>query len=130
MVKRSEAFPKNWMTAADLAGKPDVVTIKNVTFEPIKGLDGKEKEKVVVYVARKYKPLILNATNFDSITAITGSDETDDWPGTKIEYYPSTVPVNGQIKDCIRIRKPETVAKAKPKKGSDTPPAFNDEIPH
>jgi hypothetical protein len=66
MVKRSDAFPKNWMTAADLDGKPD----------------------------------------------------------------PSTVPVNGQIKDCIRIRKPETVAKTKPKKGSDTPPAFNDEIPH
>ena len=122
MVKRSDAFPKNWMTAADLDGKSDVVTIKTVTLEPIKGLDGKEKEKVVVYVARKYKPLILNATNFDSITAITGSDETDDWPGTKIEYYPSTVPVNGQIKDCIRIRKPETVAKAKPKKGSDTRP--------
>ena len=130
MVKRSDAFPKNWMTAADLAGKPDVVTIKTVTLEPIKGLDGKEKEKVVVYVARKYKPLILNATNFDSIAAIAGSDETDDWPGTKVEYYPSTVPFNGQIKDCIRIRKPGTVAKAKLKKSDDPKPDFDDEIPH
>jgi hypothetical protein len=131
MVKRSDAFPKNWMTASDLGGKPDVVTIKTVTFEPIKGLDGKEKQKVVVYVARKYKPLILNVTNFDSIAAIAGSNDTDDWPGLKIEYVPSTVPFNGQIKDCVRIRKPETVAKAKSKKSADDPkPDYDDEIPH
>jgi hypothetical protein len=130
MVKRSEAFPKNWMSAADLGGKPDVATIKNVTLEPIKGLDGKEKEKVVVYVARKYKPLILNATNFDSIAAIAGSDETDDWPGTKIEYYPSTVSFNGQIKDCVRIRNPGAVTKGKSKKPDDTPPDFNDKVPY
>jgi hypothetical protein len=127
MVKRSEAFPKPWMAPGDLGGKPDVATIKVVTLEPIKGPDGKEKEKVVVYVARKYKPLILNATNFDSIAAIVGSDETDDWPGTKIEYYPSTVPVNGQIKDCVRIRKPGAMTKSK--KSDDPKPDLNDEIP-
>ena len=131
MVKRSEAFPKPWMAPADLNDKPDVVTIKVVTVEKIKGFDGKEKEVVVVYVARKYKPLIVNATNFDAIAAIAGSDETDDWPGTKIEYYPTTVPVNGQIKDCIRIRELQVAAKAKsepPKKKPDPGSEFNDEV--
>ena len=125
MVKRSEAFPSRWMSAADLNGKPDVATIKVVAQETVQG-----SQKLVVYVTSKYKPLILNKTNFDSIAAIADSGETDDWPKTKIEYYPSTVPYNGEIRDCVRIRRPGTVTKGKSKKPDDTPPDFNDKVPY
>jgi hypothetical protein len=123
MVKRSEAFPSRWMSAADLNGKPDVATIKVVAQETIQG-----SQKLVVYVTSKYKPLILNKTNFDSIAAIANSGETNDWPKTKIEYYPSTVPYNGEIRDCVRIRRPGTATKPKSKKSDDPKPDFDDEV--
>src|SRR5262249_47296553 len=85
MVTASDAFPSKYLKATDLSDGPAVVTIKLAELERIKGFDGKEQPKVVVYFAKKYKPLILNRTNFDAITDIADSGETDDWVGTRIE---------------------------------------------
>ena len=130
MVTASDAFPSKYLKATDLNDGPAVVTIKLAELERIKGFDGKEQPKVVVYFAKKYKPLILNRTNFDAITDIADSGETDDWVGTRIELYTTPVTFNGKTADGIRVRKPGT--EQKPKKAAPPPepkPDYDDEIP-
>ena len=130
MVTAADAFPSKYLKATDLDDGPNVATIKLVELEKIKGFDGKEQPKVVVYFARKYKPLILNRTNFDSITDIADSGETEDWPGTKIDLFTIPVTFNGKTADGVRVRKPG--AEQKPKKAAapvEANPDYDDEIP-
>jgi hypothetical protein len=131
MVTAADAFPSKYLKATDLGDGPTVVTIKLAELERIKGFDGKEQPKVVCYFAKKYKPLILNRTNFDAITDIADSGETDDWVGTRIELYATPVTFNGKTADSIRVRKPG--AEQKPKKMAapvaESKPEFDDQIP-
>ena len=99
MVKRSEAFPSKWLNAADLNGGSVVATIKVAALETLKGFDGADTQKVVLYFAHKLKPLPLNRTNYDSVAGIAGTDETDDWPGTKAELVVSREIVKGKMTD-------------------------------
>jgi hypothetical protein len=128
MVKRSEVFQSKWLSAADLNGGSVVATIKVAALETLKGFDGADTQKVVLYFAHKLKPLPLNRTNYDSVANIAGTDETDDWPGTKVEPFVNKEIVKGKLTDCVRIRKPATAAKAKPKKSDDPKPDYNDEV--
>jgi hypothetical protein len=84
-----------------------------------------------VYFAKKYKPLILNRTNF-AITDIANSGETDDWVGTRIELFTTPVTFNGKTADGVRVRKPngtDRPKKAAASKGVEAKPDFNDQIP-
>ena len=129
MVKRSEAFPSKWLGVIDLNGGSAVAAIKVAAFETLKGFDGADtKKKVIIYFAHKLKPLPLNVTNYNSVADIAGTEETDDWAGTKVELFVSREIVKGKMTDCVRIRKPATAAKAKPKKSDDPKPDYNDEV--
>ena len=131
MVTKKEAFPSKWLSAGDLNGAPAVATIKVAAFETLKGFDGADTKKVVIYFASKFKPLPLNVTNYDAVAGIAGTEETDDWGGTKVELFVREEPVKGELTDCLRIRAPGAKPKAKsgPKK-PDPKPDYNDEIPH
>ena len=115
-------------SAADLEDGPAVVTIKVAALETLKGYDGADTKKVVIYFRQKYKPLPLNRTNYDSVADIAGSDETDDWSDTKVELFVTKELVKGKLTDCVRIRKPGTTTKTKSKKSDDPKPDFHDEI--
>jgi len=132
MVTATDAFPSKYLKAADLDDTHAVATIKLAELEQVKGFDGKPQSKVIVYFAKKYKPLILNRVNFDSISDIADSGETDDWGGTRIELYTTPVTFNGKTTDGIRIRKPNANA-AKPRKTAapviKAKPEYDDEIP-
>lgn len=127
MTKLSEAFPSKFLKATDLTDGPVVATIKLAELERIKGFDGKEVAKVVLYFAKKLKPLPLNRTNFEAVMAICGSDDSDDFPGVKIEVYATKTSMNGKVMDCVRIRAPGEKTK-KPATGDDDTPPLNDEI--
>jgi hypothetical protein len=131
MTKLAEAFPSKHLKPVDLADGPVVATIKLAELERMKGFDGKEVPKVVLYFTKKLKPLPLNRTNFEAVMDICGSDDSDDFPGTKIEVYATKTSMNGKVMDCVRIRAPGAIEK--PKKatadGEDEKPPFNDEIP-
>jgi hypothetical protein len=101
-MKLSEAFPSKFLKAVDVP-KPTVATIKLAEAENIKGLDGKEQRKCVLYFAKKLKPLPLNRVNFESIMDI-GSDDSNDFPGTKIELFTMKVQGPNGITDGVRIR--------------------------
>jgi hypothetical protein len=128
-MTRDEVFPSKYLKAADLKGKPRIVTIESARYETLKGLDGKETQKIVLYFENVPKSLPLNATNFDAVCDATGCPDTDDWPGQRIEVYPTRTTM---AVDCIRIRRPSAsrpAVAAPPPPPPSEPGEMNDEIP-
>ena len=131
-MTRDEVFQSKYLKAADLKGKPRIVPIESARYETLKGLDGKETRKIVLYFDNVPKSLPLNATNFDAVCDATGCPDTEDWPGQRIELYPTKTPMGGQLVDCIRIRPPSAPRPAAAAPPQPPPPPIgemNDEIP-
>ena len=132
-MTRDEVFPGKYLRAADLKGKPHTVTIESAPFEPLKSLDGKETQKIVLHFKNAEKSLPLNVTNFDAVCDATSCFDTEDWPGQRIELYPTKTTMGGKTTDCIRIRRPSAsrpaVAAPPPPPPSEPASEMNDEIP-
>ena len=90
------------------------VEIEQAPIETLKNAKGEEQRKVVLYFKGAKKALPLNLTNYDSVSDIAGTDETNNWPGTKLELYPATTMMGGKITDCIRIRPPQALPASPP----------------
>ena len=101
MPTRDEIFPSRFLKAADLGRKAVTMTVKRVVQEELD-----EQVKSVVYFLNQSKALVLNATNYDSIAEDNGQ-ETDNWPGAKVELYETTVLFRGKRVPCIRVRTPQ-----------------------
>jgi hypothetical protein len=131
MAKKSEAFPSRFLHAEDMNGKPMTVTIASADFETLK-YDGKEQRKMVLTFRETKKVLTVNVTNWDMIVLITGQEDSSNWPGHKIELYPSTTQVGAKMVACIRIRSPEQPelrpANVRPIP-PDAPDDMDDELP-
>jgi hypothetical protein len=135
-MKRSDAFPSQFLKAADLGGKAAVLKIEDARMETLKGPSGEQK-KLVLAFARTPKRLVMNITNFESVAEITGEEDSDRWPGHRIEIYPTKVEMQGKRVDCIRVRRPpqpelvavkSTEPSPPPPRGSDDD-GMDDEIP-
>ena len=122
-MKRDDVFPSKYLRAADLQGNPITVTIESAAYETLKSKEGKEQSKTVLSFKSGKKILPLNMTNWDAVAGICG-DDTAEWPGCKLELYPTTTPMGGKIVDCIRIRPPaqRELPKAKPRAERKAPP--------
>ncbi len=96
----NDAYPSKRIRATDLKGQTHVVTIDRYAFEDMGGGDGM---KPVLYFRNREKGLVLNKTNGVAIGVIHGED-MDAWAGKPIELYPDTVPFQGQIVPCVRVR--------------------------
>jgi hypothetical protein len=126
MVKRSDVFPSRFLKAADLGGKPRDVEIKRAPQEELGSGDDKEI-KTVLYFSDGTKPLPLNMTNWDAVAGIAG-DDTDNWPGHRIELYPDKTTMKGSVVDCIRIRAPRQEMRQKPTARPPTSRADDDDM--
>jgi hypothetical protein len=140
MAKRHEVFPNPNLIAADLNGKPITLTIESATQETLRGKNGEEVKTVLRFRGTK-KRLPLNRTNWDAVAEITGEDDTVNWPGHRVEAYPTTTLLGADVVACVRLRapaqgelKPALVAKTekvKPKPPEPEPakePALADEM--
>jgi hypothetical protein len=119
------------LRAADIAGKPRVVTIDHVTHEDFKD-DGVNVKKTVLHFRGKdTAPVVLNKTNWKMLVAITGADDDEDWSDTTIELRSEKVNApGGKIVDSIRIHEvaqPQVELPPKTKKAK-VAPEFNDEV--
>src|SRR5437762_1698228 len=131
-MKRDDVFPSKYLKATDLSGKACVATIESAPYETLKGLDGTETKKIVLYFKNAEKALPLNATNFDAVCDATGCPDTEDWPGQRIELYPTKTIMGGKTVDCIRIRRPSasrTTPAAPTSPRLEPVSELNDEIP-
>lgn len=97
-MRMSEAFPSNYLKAADLNGHHVKVTIESVSMEKI----GEDRKPVLHFVG-KDRGLVLNKTNSNRIVEAVGSDETDNWEGWQITLYACKVDYQGQRVDAIRV---------------------------
>ena len=107
MTTVSDAFPSNYLKAADLQNRTVKLKIDKVIFEEV----GQEKDKKpVVYFTDVKKGLVLNKTNATTIGSVHGQ-ELEGWTGREIELFEQMVPFQGQNVAAIRVRAaPETTA--------------------
>jgi hypothetical protein len=128
-MKMQDLFPSKYLRAADIVGKPRVVTIEKVTHEPFKD-DGVNVTKTVIHFRKNganTAPVVVNKTNWKMLVAITGSDDDDDWAGHQIELRSEKVNApGGKIVDSIRIHAPAAPKPAKAKAKADVP--FDDAV--
>ena len=100
MITVSDAFPSNFLKAADLNNRTIKLKIDKVIFEEI----GQDKDKKpVMYFQKVPKGLVLNKTNATTIGSIHGQ-ELEGWTGKEIEIFEQMVPFNGQNVAAIRVR--------------------------
>lgn len=132
-MKMSQAFPSNFLKAADLNGKAVRVVIESVTVEKIG-----DDQKPVLHFAGKDRGLVLNKTNANRIIEAVGSDETDDWEGWSITLYPCKVDYQGKRVDAIRVddrpgtSKPPSTGRSRPAVSEefvDAPEITEEDIP-
>lgn len=101
MANINEAFPSNYIKAADLKGRAVAVTIERIEFEPV----GQTREmKPVIYFEGKEKGLVLNKTNANKIASMLESSETDEWIGNTIAIYPTETSYQGEQVECVRVK--------------------------
>lgn len=124
MPNINDAFPSNYLKAADLKGRSIVVTIDRVEMEPV----GQNKEmKPVMYFVGKEKGMVLNKTNANKIMQLTESPVTEEWKGRSILLYPTETSFQGEMVDCIRIKGAPVGAK-QPKPAPPPPDPVHVEI--
>lgn len=101
MPSINEAFPSNYLKAADLKNRNVLVTMDRAEFEMI----GDDK-KLILYFAGKEKGMVLNKTNASNIANGYG-DDTDDWKGQQIVLFEAMVDFQGKTVPAIRVRLPQ-----------------------
>ena len=103
-MRADEAFPSKYLKSSDVKDKPRIAVISHIEREQIgKGEDA--QEKYVLYLEGDISPMVLNRTNWEAIEDAFG--DSDNWPGHKIQLYPTTTQFGAEAVDCIRIRAPE-----------------------
>lgn len=129
----SDAFPSNYLKAADLQGRNVTVKIDRVEQEKI-GTD----TKLVLYFQGKEKGMVLNKTNANNIAFIYGQ-ETDEWQGAEVTLFEAMVDYQGKTVPAIRVRGPQRKAngsrnnvQTSPQRMKENPQPyddFNDDVP-
>ena len=132
MPNINDAFPSKFLKASDLAGAEPIVVMDRVEFEPV----GRDREmKAVLYFHGKQKGLVLNKTNANKITEITGTALTEEWHGQRIRLYATETTFGGDTVDCVRVKPatksvmPRMTKPAPPPPEDDGRPVEDEEIP-
>jgi hypothetical protein len=103
-----------------------IVTITGITEENVAQENSPEELKWCVCFSENSKPFVLNQTNMALIGMVTGSDETDNWKGKKVEvYFDPSIMMKGKVTGGMRIRPPNNTQTADQAINN----AFNDDIP-
>jgi len=98
--------------------KPALVTISSYQEINVAKEGAEEDKRWALSFRELEKPLILNVTNGQIISAIAGSGDFDNWIGKKIVLYvDKNVSFGGQLVGGIRCRAPRN----QPQKPADEP---------
>lgn len=106
MGTREEYFPSIWLKAADLGDVGTELAVK-IEYEAGETIEDPQTGKSAVKPTVKFvgieKPLILNVTNWDSITALHGADSAA-WRDKWITLYVTTTEAFGKTHVVPRVR--------------------------
>jgi hypothetical protein len=122
MVSINDAFPSEFLRAADLRDAQVVVQISHVEMRDIG-----DDHKPVVFFKGKQKGLVLNKTNANTIAALYG-DDTDTWVDQWITIFPTQVDFQGrQVAACrVRNARPQAARPIPPRPVAPAPAAHQD----
>jgi len=102
-MKMTELFPSKYLRSSDLNGKSRIAVVDHVTYEEFKN-DGRAETKAVLHFkGNGTKPLVANKTNCLLMVSLAGSDDADDWSGTRITLAPCMVSFKGKVTESIRV---------------------------
>lgn len=118
-MRVSDAFPSQYLKAADLQGRTVKVTIDRYTFEEVG-----DDRKPILYFVGKEKGLVLNKTNANEI-AFTYGDDMDDWGGKVIELFSMMVSYQGKNMPGLRVRVPRVPQQTRAAQPGNGHPASN-----
>lgn len=102
-MKLNEAFPSEYLKAADVNGDGLVVTISGVRTEEMP--DGKRRRSLSFQ--ESVKRLLMNKTNFARTAEIAGEEDDELWVGKKIRLVKERVPFKGEMVDAVRVATPD-----------------------
>jgi len=118
-MKTRDIYGGNYLSAEDLNGKAVNVVISEVTVADLGG-----KKKAILHFEGKDKTLAVNVTNANMLEELSGSDDTDNWVGTRICLYPTKVDFQGKRVLAIRIKEAQNGAKP----AAPPPPPVENEL--
>jgi hypothetical protein len=104
----SDAFPSEFLKAADLRGKQVRVVIDHVEIREVG-----DDHKPVLFFQGKDKGVVLNKTNATNI-GLSYGDDTDEWVGKEAILFEAIVDFQGRSVKAIRIRVPSPKERATP----------------
>ena len=92
---------------SDLDAGPLLATIKKVTHENLGSKEQPEIKPVAVFEDDDHvKAVVLNLTRCEAIAEIAGSEDIDNWPGTRIQLVKGSTRYQGKKCGCIDIAAP------------------------
>jgi hypothetical protein len=110
-------YGSKYLNAADLGDKKIRTRINKVRKEPMRQQGGKpERAKFVLYFATLEKPMVLNATNKNTLVEKLGKNPGD-WIGAEIGLYTENTTFAGKSVKGLRLKvlsAPKAAAKATP----------------
>ena len=98
-MKINEAFPGMYLVAADLKDREVKVQINQVREGEVGG-----EMKPVMYFVGKEKGLVMNKTNWNTVTEIAGTDESDEWTGQDVILFATETEFQGKRVPCLRLK--------------------------
>jgi hypothetical protein len=123
-MKKGDAYPPKYFSAATFGNLPRVFTIECVRREKFEN-DGKTTEKPVMYFKGERSGFVLGPTKWDQVAEALSEEDSDLWPNRLLALYPDTTFFAGKRVPTISARKPEAppskAKKAKSKKSDDSP---------
>jgi hypothetical protein len=99
-VSEIKASQRRYLQAATVKAQPIVATISNLEMETV-GQGAEAKTKPVLYLENE-KPMVLNASNLETLSDAFG-DDTDAWPGHKIKVRCVKTQFQGKTVDGLRV---------------------------
>lgn len=115
-MRISNAFPSDYLKAADLNGRQVKVSMSHVEMKDIGG-----EHKPILFFVGHEKGIVLNKTNANNI-ALAYGDDTDDWTDKEIILFEAMVDFQGKTVPAIRVRAPNARDKANGSNGKRTAP--------
>src|SRR5262245_10162950 len=100
-MRRDDAFPGKLLKAADVKESPLSAVISYVEMQTV-GQGADQKSKPVLFFEDYDKPMVVNATNWDSLADAFG-EESDDWAVRKIKIRAARTQFQGKSVDGLRI---------------------------
>lgn len=109
-MKKSDVFPSKYLKADALSkggGQYGTMILTVTAIDTSEPFDDGNTQRVL-HFKEDQRTLGLNATNWDTICAITGKDDDEDWVGACLELYVDPrVRFGNKTVPAIRVREPQ-----------------------